>query len=90
MQATKLQNLNRTRGLDPDQEKSSSNKSELNAARKLKHYIIQLTLAKTECEKRFTELDWDANYQVADNSLQVIHMFLLLVNSSTLFFRNYR
>lgn len=63
--------MNRVRGLDPDQEKTSFSKSELNAAKKLKHYIVQLTFAKAECEKRLAELGWDINYQAVDDSLQV-------------------
>lgn len=68
--------MNRVRGLDPDQEKTSFSKSEFNAAKKLKHYIVQLTFAKAECEKRLGELGWDINYQALDDSLQVKYTIL--------------
>ncbi|KAI4462490.1 sorting nexin [Holotrichia oblita] len=73
MQATTLQNLKRAKGVDPDIEKGSStttiNKSEINAARKLKRYITQLTFAKKECEKRLSELGWDIGYQYQDEKV---------------------
>lgn len=73
MQATTLQNLKRAKGVDPDIEKGSSattiNKSEINAARKLKRYITQLTFAKKECEKRLSELGWDVGYQYQDEKV---------------------
>lgn len=75
MQATTLQNMNRTRGVDPDTEKNSStntiNKAELNAARKLKRYINQLTFAKHQCEKRLCDLGWDINHQMQHDNHKV-------------------
>lgn len=69
MQATTLQNLNRAKGLDPDFEKNPTNttKSEINAAKKLKRYISQLTFAKKECEKCLANLGWDSSYQFQDD-----------------------
>lgn len=76
MQATTLQNINRARGVDPDVEKNSSsstiNKSEINAARKLKRYINQLTYAKRQCEKRLSDLGWDINFQMQNDAHKVI------------------
>lgn len=73
MQATTLQNLKRAKGVDPDIEKGSGgttiNKSEINAARKLKRYITQLTFAKKECEKRLCELGWDVGYQYQEEKV---------------------
>ena len=67
MQATTLQNVKRAKGVDPDVEKGSNhtniNKSEINAAKKLKRYINQLTFAKTECENRLSCLGWDIGFQ---------------------------
>lgn len=76
MQATTLQNLNRAKGVDPDVEKGTSNpsninKSEINAAKKLKRYINQLTFAKKECEKRLTSLGWDLGFHFQDDKNKV-------------------
>lgn len=76
MQATTLQNLNRAKGVDPDIEKgisnpSNINKSEINAAKKLKRYISQLTYAKKECEKRLTSLGWDLGFHFQDEKNKV-------------------
>ncbi|RZB41741.1 PXA and/or Nexin C domain containing protein, partial [Asbolus verrucosus] len=72
MQATTLQNLNRSKGVDLDNEKSvlasaGVNKSDINAAKKLRKYINQSTLAKKECEKRLTSLGWELGYQFNDD-----------------------
>ena len=72
MQATTLQNLNRSKGVDLDNEKSvlasaGVNKSDINAAKKLRKYINQLTVAKKECEKRLASLGWELGYQFADD-----------------------
>lgn len=77
MQATTLQNLNRAKGVDPDNiEKGASNpsninKSEINAAKKLKRYINQLTFAKKECEKRLASLGWDLGFHFQDDKNKV-------------------
>lgn len=76
MQATTLQNLNRAKGVDPDVEKNSNNtsninKAEINAAKKLKRYIGQLTYAKKVCEKRLSSLGWDVGFQFQDDSRKV-------------------
>lgn len=85
MQATTLQNLNRAKGVDPDLEKNSNNstgvnKSDINAAKKLKRYINQLTYAKKECEKRLTSLGWDLGFQFQDDSKRVcLRFFSILI-----------
>ncbi|XP_017769839.1 PREDICTED: sorting nexin-25 isoform X2 [Nicrophorus vespilloides] len=63
MQATTLQNMKRAKGIDPDNDKSGINKSEINEAKKLKRYLDQLQSAKKECEKRLMDLGWDAGVQ---------------------------
>lgn len=68
MQATTLQNIKRSKGVDVDINKSTNaggiSKSEINAAKKLKKYIDQLMFAKKECEKRMTDLGWNVDYNV--------------------------
>lgn len=75
MQATTIQNLKRARGIDPDIEKntvsSGVGKTELLAARKLKAYISQLTFAKSQCEKRLSQLGWDGAFPHQDESNKV-------------------
>lgn len=71
MQATTLQNLNRSKGVDLDNEKSvlasaGVNKADINAAKKLRKYINQLTVAKKECEKRLASFGWELGYQFND------------------------
>lgn len=69
MQATTLQNLNRAKGLDLDNEKSiltssGVQKSDINAAKKLRKFINQLTFAKKECDKKL-------GYQFSDDVQKV-------------------
>ncbi|XP_055601426.1 sorting nexin-25 [Uranotaenia lowii] len=75
MQATTMQNLQRTRGFDSDcfvgKNSNSGNSStdsdngpsraEITASLKLKKYIQQLSFAKTQCEKNLSKLGWDGN-----------------------------
>lgn len=73
MQATTLQNIKRSKGVDADMSKSGGNvtgisKSEVNAAKKLKRYIDQLMYAKKECEKRLSALGWNIDYNVKNVS----------------------
>lgn len=77
MQATTLQNLNRAKGVDLDNDKNTLSsagvqKSDLTAARKLKKYINQLTYAKKECEKKLTMLGWDLGYQFSDDVNKIL------------------
>lgn len=70
MQATTLQNLNRAKGLDLDNEKSiltssGVQKSDINAAKKLRKFINQLTFAKKECDKKL-------GYQFSDDVRKVL------------------
>ena len=64
LQATTMQNLQRAKGVDPDQEDNAirSNKTEMNMAIKLKRYLHQLSYAKRECEKSLKRLGW-ADYK---------------------------
>lgn len=60
LQATTMQNLQRAKGLDPDQEDNAirSNKTQMNMAIKLKRYIQQLAYAKAQCENSLLKLGW--------------------------------
>ncbi|XP_031338942.1 sorting nexin-25 isoform X1 [Photinus pyralis] len=81
MQATTLQNINRARGVDADLEKTISsniNKSELNAAKKLKRYINQLTYAKLQLEKRLANLGWDINFQMQNDVDKILPLSSIL------------
>lgn len=62
MQATTMQNLQRAKGMDPDQEDNSMSKSELNTAIKLKRYLQQLSYAKAQCEKSLTKIGWEPQF----------------------------
>jgi sorting nexin-25 len=83
MQATTLQNLNRSKGVDLDNEKSvmasaGVNKSDINAAKKLRKYINQLTVAKKECEKRLASFGWELGYQFADDFKKTLPLSSIL------------
>ncbi|KAJ6637054.1 Sorting nexin-25 [Pseudolycoriella hygida] len=62
VQATTQQNIQRSKGLDPDADQSTFTKSEIAAAVKLKRYIQQLTFAKAQCEKNLLKLGWKGNF----------------------------
>lgn len=62
MQATTQQNIQRSKGLDPDLEQSTFTKSEIAAAIKLKRYIQQLSYAKAQCEKNLMKLGWKGGF----------------------------
>ncbi|CAG9859711.1 unnamed protein product [Phyllotreta striolata] len=83
MQATTMQNLNRAKGLDLDTDKSTLTsagiqKSDLNAAKKLKKHINQLTLAKKQCEKKLVSLGWDSGYQCGDDMKKALSIQAIL------------
>lgn len=74
MQATTMQNLQRTRGLDCDffmgktsggnnsgDSDNGPSRAEITASLKLKKYIQQLSFAKSQCEKCLSKLGWDGN-----------------------------
>lgn len=65
LQATTMQNLQRAKGLDPDQEDNSirTNKTEMNMAIKLKRYSQQLSYAKAQCEKSLQRMGWEADFK---------------------------
>lgn len=76
MEATTLQNLNRAKGVDLDNDKSTLSsagilKSDINSAKKLRKHINQLTLAKKQCEKKLSYLGWDSGYQYGDDHKKV-------------------
>lgn len=84
MQATTLQNLNRAKGVDLDNDKSALSsagvqKSDISAAKKLKKHITQLTLAKKLCEKKLITLGWDSGYQYGDEHKRVYRWFKLAI-----------
>ncbi|CAH1159701.1 unnamed protein product [Phaedon cochleariae] len=83
MQATTLQNLNRAKGVDLDNEKSAMSsagipKSDINAAKKLKKHINQLMMAKKQCEKKLISLGWDSGYQYGDELKKVLSIQTVL------------
>lgn len=89
MQATTLQNLNRAKGVDLDNDRSTLTsagiqKSDINAAKKLRKHISQLTQAKNLCEKKLISLGWDSGYQYGEehkkvkNKLEVMEQFYFL------------
>ncbi|XP_015126178.1 sorting nexin-25 [Diachasma alloeum] len=63
MQATTIQNVKRSQGLDP--ESNTFGKSDAVQAKKLKRYISQLTYAKNTCEVHMQSLGWDG-YRVQE------------------------
>lgn len=86
MQATTLQNLNRAKGVDLDNDKSTLTsagiqKSDINAAKKLRKHINQLTLAKKECEKKLISLGWDSGYQYGDEHQKVLEFRYLFIST---------
>lgn len=77
MQATTLQNLNRTKGVDLDNEKASLSiagisKADIIGAKKLKKYINQLTFAKKECERQLNKLGQCDQYHFNDEKDKVM------------------
>ncbi|XP_039440568.1 sorting nexin-25 [Culex pipiens pallens] len=74
MQATTMQNLQRTRGFDSDffigkgsgtgasgDSSDGPSRADITAAIKLKKYIQQLSFAKGQCEKCLSKFGWDGN-----------------------------
>ncbi|CAG9766867.1 unnamed protein product [Ceutorhynchus assimilis] len=83
MQATTLQNLNRAKGVDLDNDKgnmqsSGIQKSEINAAKRLKKTITHLTMAKNLCERKLTSLGFDLGYQYGDDFKKVLSLQTIL------------
>ncbi|XP_055371063.1 sorting nexin-25 [Condylostylus longicornis] len=62
MHATTMQNLQRSKGLDPDKEDNCLSRSEVSAALRLKRYVQQLTFAKSQCEKNLSKFGWDGHF----------------------------
>ncbi|KAL1509137.1 hypothetical protein ABEB36_003923 [Hypothenemus hampei] len=77
MQATTLQNLNRAKGVDLENDpkanlhSSGIQKSEINAAKKLKKTINRLTNAKNLCENKLISLGCDLGCQYGDDFKKV-------------------
>lgn len=83
MQATTLQNLNRAKGVDLENEKSNLQsfgiqKSDINAAKRLKKTINHLTMAKTLCERKLTFLGCDLGFQCGDDFNKVLSLQTIL------------
>ncbi|XP_041973406.1 sorting nexin-25 [Aricia agestis] len=75
MQATTLQNIKRAKGIDVDMaEKTQHNisRQQLADAKKLKRYIDQLTIAKTECESALKKLGWDGAFPAVESENKTI------------------
>lgn len=72
MQATTLQNVKRARGIDIDViDKGGTlhniSRQQMAEARKIKKYISQLTIAKTECEVALRKLGWDGAFPTVES-----------------------
>ncbi|CAH0561356.1 unnamed protein product [Brassicogethes aeneus] len=83
MQATTLQNLNRAKGVDLDNDKNTLSsagvqKSDINEAKKLRKLINQMTYAKKECEKKLTMLGWDLGYQFNDEVKKILPLATIM------------
>ena len=66
MQATTTQNIQRSQGLDP--ENNIFGRIDATQSRKLKRYISQLTYAKNTCECHMQALGWDG-YPMEDDDV---------------------
>ncbi|XP_037824621.1 sorting nexin-25 isoform X2 [Lucilia sericata] len=74
MHATTVQNLQRAKGIDPDNDPDHNlSKSDIAAATRLKRYIQQLTYAKAQCEKNLEKYGWNGNYS-SDVDLSLIEI----------------
>ncbi|KNC28406.1 hypothetical protein FF38_02115 [Lucilia cuprina] len=74
MHATTVQNLQRAKGIDPDNDPDHNlSKSDIAAATRLKRYIQQLTYAKVQCEKNLEKYGWNGNYS-SDVDLSLIEI----------------
>ncbi|XP_076273177.1 sorting nexin snazarus isoform X2 [Rhynchophorus ferrugineus] len=83
MQATTLQNLNRAKGVDLDNEKGNMQsagipKSDITAAKKLKKTISHLTMAKNLCEKKLLSLGCDLGFQCGDDFNKMLSLQIVL------------
>ncbi|XP_030745715.1 sorting nexin-25 isoform X1 [Sitophilus oryzae] len=83
MQATTLQNLNRAKGVDLDNEKGNMTssgipKSDITAAKKLKKTINHLTMAKNMCDKKLLNLGCDLGFQCGDDFNKVLPLITVL------------
>ncbi|VEN55879.1 unnamed protein product, partial [Callosobruchus maculatus] len=83
MQATTLQNLNRAKGVDLENDKGALaaagvQKSDINAAKKLQKYFNRLTVAKKHCEHKLMALGWDSGYQYGDEMKRVLPLQTIL------------
>nr|CAI5853607.1 unnamed protein product [Callosobruchus analis] len=83
MQATTLQNLNRAKGVDLENDKGALaaagvQKSDINAAKKLQKYINRLTVAKKHCEHKLMASGWDSGYQYGDEMKRVLPLQTIL------------
>uniref|UniRef100_A0A1A9VDL8 Sorting nexin-25 n=1 Tax=Glossina austeni TaxID=7395 RepID=A0A1A9VDL8_GLOAU len=74
LHATTMQNLQRAKGIDPDNERDHNlSKSDISAAIRLKRYVQQLSYAKAQCEKNLEKFGWNGNYS-SDVDLSLIEI----------------
>uniref|UniRef100_A0A1A9WDB2 PXA domain-containing protein n=1 Tax=Glossina brevipalpis TaxID=37001 RepID=A0A1A9WDB2_9MUSC len=74
LHATTMQNLQRAKGIDPDNDPDHNlSKSDISAAIRLKRYVQQLSYAKTQCEKNLEKFGWNGNYS-SDVDLSLIEI----------------
>lgn len=84
MQATTLQNIKRAKGIDVDlNEKGNSqqniSKQQLADVKKLKRYIDQLTIAKSECEAALKKLGWDGAFPAVESENKVCLVVVIVL-----------
>ncbi|KAL9873685.1 sorting nexin-25 isoform X2 [Glossina fuscipes] len=74
LHATTMQNLQRSKGIDPDNDRDHNlSKSDISAAIRLKRYVQQLSYAKAQCEKNLEKFGWNGNYS-SDVDLSLIEI----------------
>uniref|UniRef100_A0A1B0A8L5 PXA domain-containing protein n=1 Tax=Glossina pallidipes TaxID=7398 RepID=A0A1B0A8L5_GLOPL len=74
LHATTMQNLQRAKGIDPDNDRDHNlSKSDISAAIRLKRYVQQLSYAKAQCEKNLEKFGWNGNYS-SDVDLSLIEI----------------
>lgn len=77
MHATTMQNIQRAKGIDPDQETNEgtgASKSDITAATRLKRYIQQLSYAKLQCEKNLVKMGWNEHISQTAESITLLEL----------------
>ncbi|KAJ2950746.1 hypothetical protein O0L34_g9006 [Tuta absoluta] len=77
MQATTLQNMKRAKGVDVDAVDKATpqhnvSRQQIADAKKLKRYIGQLTIAKSECENALRKLGWDGAFPTIESDSKTL------------------